>query len=757
LKIFSSIISYLGIFGFLTITSAKETTISDSTIQELDKVVVTATKTENKISTAPAAMSIVTKKDIARHSYNGVDEALKYEAGIYNKRSKGLAETMAGTVMRGFGGADQILVLLDGQPMNNGYVGRVQFNHVQIDDIDKIEVVRGPFSSLYGGNAMGGVVSIISKKPTSLEMKARSYYSGDGSYGVSASYGDTMHKKLSFRLGVGHKFSDGYISDDIVKSLGTKGRRGKNVNGVEEQLDRKGARTVLLGTLGNNGAKNWNVNGKLYYDFSDNHSIYLGVQNARYKYWRDYGMSNLRDSLGNIIDTGFVTYRLKDTTYYQRVGQNMFLDGAGQQATTYYNMGYDGLPGNKIKLKFRSGIAHMYENWYTSVGTSATRGNGDGKISSTPNMKGNAELTAQLFEIFPRQNILIGIGVDGAQAKAEEWKLKQWYDEDSKTDITYKTKGKSGSGAIFIQDEISVLKDISFFKTLSIYAGLRYDYWMTFDGSNWDLTNSKLNNSYDNQSKSSVSPKLAIVSTHAFNDLWSPSFRIAGGKAFRAPTIYDLYRTWISSTGWMYQGNPDLKPEQTWSVEGGMTNFFFKKRIQLGITGYYNRITDMIYTTAISDSLKLSKKTNAGLSTTRGIETNLVLAPLALWKAFANYTWNDSRIKENPVNPRSVGKKVTGIPEHVFSIGNTFTLRGISLTLDGRYVSKRYSLDDNSDTLSNVYGSRDEVMTWDAVVGYTINKRLSVNFKIDNIADKIVYDYYRMPGRVLTGEVRVEF
>jgi iron complex outermembrane recepter protein len=726
----------------------------DNTTTTLDQIVVTATKTSKKMSTAPAAISVVTKEDMAKHSYQGIDEALKYEQGVYNKRSKGLAETMAGIVMRGFAGADQILVLVDGQPMNNGYIGRVQFNHIQMDDIDKIEVVRGPFSSLYGGNAMGGVVSLITKKPVKKEFHSRSYYGSNGSYGLSTSYADYIADRLGFRFSAGYKNSEGYSSDDIVKTLGAMGRRGTNVTGVEQTTTTLNEPRIKIGQMGNNGADNWNVNGKLYYDINENHTISLGVQNASYRYWRDYGSYNLRDSLGNAVDTGYITYRVGDTTYYQKLSENSLIDGPGKQSTTYYSLGYDGQATDKIKLKFRSGFANQYDNWYTSVTTTSTRGNGPGKLSTTPNMKGNAELSAEMTDILPLQSILAGISLDGAKADAQEWNLSKWYDETSKTTQTYMAKGKSGSGAIFLQDEIKVLKDVSYLKSLSVYAGLRGDYWMSFDGANRDFTNPSINNTYERVQKGSVSPKLAVAPSLEFGDMCAPTFRIAGGKAFRPPTIYDLYRTWHSGTT-TYVSNPDLVPEETWSIEGGTTTFFWHKRLQLSLTGYYNRISNMIYTSKMSDTV--SQKQNAGKAKTKGIESGIVFAPVSPLKLYANYTWTDSRILENEKSPVSVGKQVTGVPEHVFQLGTSMNWKELSFAIDGRYVSKRWSRDDNTDTVSGVYGSRDAVTTWDAALGYTINKSITVLIKVDNIGDAIVFDYYRMPGRVWTGEIKVDF
>ena len=132
--------------------------VNAESVYELTPVVVTATKTAESAEKVPASVSVVTAKEIAAHNYSSTAQALGQLPGVY------LSPVGDGGIsMRGFGSAD-ILVIVDGQPINNGWNGAVDWSMIPIQNIERIEVVRGAASSLYGGRAVGGVIQIITKK-----------------------------------------------------------------------------------------------------------------------------------------------------------------------------------------------------------------------------------------------------------------------------------------------------------------------------------------------------------------------------------------------------------------------------------------------------------------------------------------------------------------------------------------------------------------------------------------------------------------
>ncbi len=132
----------------------------------LEEIVVTATRTDKDVEWAPGSVSVVTRKEIEERNIQTVDEAVNTLAGVLDRRSTGLLDPIANIQIRGFPGSQRTLLLLDGLTLNDPYSGgQKDLLGIAPENIDRIEVVRGPFSSLYGGYAMGGVVNLLTKMP----------------------------------------------------------------------------------------------------------------------------------------------------------------------------------------------------------------------------------------------------------------------------------------------------------------------------------------------------------------------------------------------------------------------------------------------------------------------------------------------------------------------------------------------------------------------------------------------------------------
>jgi outer membrane cobalamin receptor len=131
----------------------------------LDEVVVTATKSEKETKDVTQSVTVITAEEIKRSGAVTVAEALQTAVGVFitSQGPKGALDTIA---LRG-AQYSQVLVLLDGKRMNSTRDSGVDLSAlpVSVDDIERIEIVRGASSSLYGADAVGGVVNIITKKP----------------------------------------------------------------------------------------------------------------------------------------------------------------------------------------------------------------------------------------------------------------------------------------------------------------------------------------------------------------------------------------------------------------------------------------------------------------------------------------------------------------------------------------------------------------------------------------------------------------
>ena len=143
-----------GVLGLAVLLALAGGTAHAADVYELEGIVVTATKMAESAEKVPASVSVVTAKEIKDHSYQSVAQALGQETGVY------LSPVADGGIsLRGFSSSD-VLVLVDGQPVNLGWNGSVDWTMIPVENIKKIEVLRGAASSLYGGRATGGVISI---------------------------------------------------------------------------------------------------------------------------------------------------------------------------------------------------------------------------------------------------------------------------------------------------------------------------------------------------------------------------------------------------------------------------------------------------------------------------------------------------------------------------------------------------------------------------------------------------------------------
>ncbi len=134
----------------------------DSDVQTLEQVVVSATKTEVPLRKTTSAVEVWTAEDLERRQIKTVVEALRLSQGMVVTQNGGPGG-LATVRIRG-GSSSQTLVLIDGAIVNNARGGIFDFSDLTVDNIAKIEIVRGAQSTVWGSDAMGGVISITTKR-----------------------------------------------------------------------------------------------------------------------------------------------------------------------------------------------------------------------------------------------------------------------------------------------------------------------------------------------------------------------------------------------------------------------------------------------------------------------------------------------------------------------------------------------------------------------------------------------------------------
>lgn len=153
-----------------------------SEVPVLDEVVVTATRREEQIRKIPGNVTVITEEDLENWQRKTVADLLRSQEGIVVRDLLGNGKT-AQVDLRGFGETApyNTLVLLDGRRVNEIDLSGVDWTQIPLDQVQRVEIVRGTGSVLYGDNAVGGVINIITKTPT--EKPSASVGGVGGSYG----------------------------------------------------------------------------------------------------------------------------------------------------------------------------------------------------------------------------------------------------------------------------------------------------------------------------------------------------------------------------------------------------------------------------------------------------------------------------------------------------------------------------------------------------------------------------------------------
>jgi len=189
----------------------------DSTKNNLDEIIITATKTERILSSLPLNVSIIKKSDIEKTNATRLSDVINEELGLITVSDFGGSE---GIQMQGLD-SEYTLVLIDNQPLIGRSAGTLDLNRISVGNIKQIEIVRGPSSSLYGNNAFAGVINIITEEPKNgLKGNLISSYETHNTFDNNILF---SYKKNNFYSSVffNNYSSDGYdlIEDDGLNTV----------------------------------------------------------------------------------------------------------------------------------------------------------------------------------------------------------------------------------------------------------------------------------------------------------------------------------------------------------------------------------------------------------------------------------------------------------------------------------------------------------------------------------------------------------
>lgn len=670
----------------------------------LDEMVVSATRSEKKLLDTAASVSVITDKDLDKMHINNLDEAFVKIPGVYVGRLSGIGSTTSQTVMRGVNAANSVVVLVDGVQVNDSYNGSVTWSAIPVDMVKRVEVLRGPASVLYGGNALAGVINIITKDVDKTSVNLKLSYGSNNTQNHSLYVAGKASDKLDFNVNYEKKKTDGYITDPVLSS--------KAVFGAETTTTNTGAKRWIIG---NKGKRQWDENTVgvgFKYHFDESKSLALDFTKNEYEYSYSAPTSYFGDDIIKKAGTYFST--------------------PGEKASNKYNMTYN---DSENGWKAVVGYSDQYKQHDTSISKATD--------SSKPNTRFSFDLQKNQT-ISANNNAVFGLNYRKDEMDATVYKLADKFNSDSKIAVDSMASGTNKSFSAYVMDEHK------FSERWTATAGLRYDKWST-DGRIL-LPNKTEAINYDESAYDNWSPSLSVM----YKPEADSSVYLSWGKAFEAPSLYRMYSSSYSSNVYNI-ANPNLKPQKDETFELGYKKDLNNKSA-IGVSVYDTKYKGLLYKNSLGvvDGMNATCYQNAGEAEAKGFELELNHNFDDKWSAFLNYTYQNPVIKK-ALKATEKDKYVTAIPKEVFRAGVTYSDDKWSGMLTGEYISKRFSKTDNSDTVNGVYGSYDPYFIMNMDISYSFNKNYTLTASVNNILDRDFFNYYYQPGRTYSVELNYRF
>lgn len=279
-------------------------------VHSFDEVVVTATRTSQSVGNIPIPIQVISKQQIKATGSQKLSDILQEQTGLV------IAENPLGAALQGypnpFGSGVQMqgldpaytLILIDGEPLVGRNAGVLNLGRIAVGNIKQIEVVKGPSTSLYGSDAMAGVINIITEKPTTFSSSALVNVGSFETVGINGSYANKFNK-LGVQFFAAANQTDGYDLDQNVY--------GKTVDAFSD----------------------FNLHGKLIYDFNNNTSLQLSVRHSNSNAKNDYEVlsnGNVEIVKGNSIDKDWNAFLQLKTKISKKATVHLKLYATGYDA-----------------------------------------------------------------------------------------------------------------------------------------------------------------------------------------------------------------------------------------------------------------------------------------------------------------------------------------------------------------------------------------------------------------------------------------
>lgn len=262
-----------------------------SSSHDLDEVIVTATRTSRQLSSVPMPVTLITKEQLQKSGSVRLRDILLEQTGITIVSDFGNSE---GVQLQGVA-ADYTLILIDGVPIVGRTSGNIDLNRLTVNNIKQIEIVKGPSSSLYGSEAIGGVINIITEKPKHEQFKGLlSYFARGGAKNELDINTNVVwkKKKLGIVAGINLNSSEGFdlSPETISKTTAAYQNFTGNLKMMYDFSDKlRGiiSQRYFSQNQGDNSEEDkqedWNISAKISHKIADNWNLDYTFYGTRYK------------------------------------------------------------------------------------------------------------------------------------------------------------------------------------------------------------------------------------------------------------------------------------------------------------------------------------------------------------------------------------------------------------------------------------------------------------------------------------------
>jgi iron complex outermembrane recepter protein len=727
---------------------------------KLDRVDVSAERGDKAALlalTLPATASVTAERIAETVNAFDAEDAVKYLPSVFlRKRNYGDTQAVMATRVWGVISSARSLIFADGVPLtaliaNNNSIGAPRWGLVAPAEIERIDLMYGPFSAAYAGNSMGAVMEITTRLPEKFEaaLTQTAAWQSFGLYGTDNTYrtlqtavtaGDRIGK---FAFWISANYQD---SHSQPLSYVTSGTFAAGTTGGYAAQNKLGAGANVLGASGLLHTRMSNAKLKLAYDLTP-------VLRAAYTfgYWKNDADSSvdtyLRDAAGNPTFAGQTGF----ASGYNFLGQEHSSHSLSLRTDTKGNWDFEAAATlyrfDKDKQRTPT-TASATGTGFGSAGRYAVLG---GTGWSTLDLKG----TWRSSEKNPAHTLSVGAHDDRYKLYNPTFNTTDWRADAPNTTVATEGDGKTRTQALFVQDLWQIAGDVK------LTTGVRYEEWRAYDGYNVNGTTTVFQ---PGLTASKFSPKIALAWTAA--PAWTVTASL--GKAYRFATASELYQ--LVSTGTTFTSpNPNLKPDNVLAAElklerrfehGSARVSFFQDDIHDAILSQFNPL--------LPNSTQLfSFVSNVDHVRARGVELVLQERDVLVrgLELSGSVTYLDAktlalsgRASATASPTAAIGKKLPNIPDWRASFVATYRPNERwAFTVGGRYSDKLWTTLDNTDVNPNTYQGFAAWFVADAHVNARLNRHWNASLGMDNFLNRKYFLFHPFPQRTVVANLKYAF